>query len=214
MKEQVLDARGKACPLPVVETRRLLLATPEAGTRVIVDNHAAVENVGRLARSLGRQVEVREISASEFHLSISAASAARQPGGSSAGAETEAAPAGAVAGAAGGCGNVALISSAQFGDGDAELGATLARMFVFTLKEVEPPPSAVVFVNSGVRLTTEGSPVLGDLGELAERGIEILSCGTCLDFYGLKDKLRVGTVTNMFRIVSLLSAADRVLSVR
>jgi selenium metabolism protein YedF len=201
MSEQVLDERGKACPLPVVETRRELLGDATAGVRVIVDNRAAVENVSRLAQSMGRTVRVEEKSGTEFHLVIAAAVARSGAQSGPAGAMPSAPP--------GGCGNVVLIGSTELGTGDAELGRTLMRMFVFTLKEVEPPPSAILFVNSGVRLTTEGSPLLDDIRELADRGVEVLSCGTCLDYYGLKEKLQVGKVTNMFQIVTLLSTADR-----
>ena len=203
MTERVLDERGTACPLPVVEARRALLADATATVRVIVDNRAAVENVSRLAQSMGRGIEVEEPSGSEFHVVIAAAGAAgaTQPG-------TAGAPASA---AAAGCGNVVLIGSTELGTGDPELGRTLMRMFVFTLKEVEPPPGAIVFVNSGVRLTTEGSPLLDEIRALADRGTEVLSCGTCLDFYGLKEKLQVGKVSNMFQIVTLLSTAGRVL---
>jgi len=195
MSERILDERGKACPLPVVETRRVLLGDPTAVVGVIVDNRAAVENISRLAQSMGRAVQVEERSGTEFHLVIAAVVS-----GTPAPSPT-----------AGGCGNVVLIGSTELGTGDAELGRTLMRMFVFTLKEVEPPPSALIFVNSGVRLTTEGSPLLDEIGELSHRGVEILSCGTCLDFYGLKEKLRVGEVSNMFQIVTLLSTADRIL---
>lgn len=210
MSELVLDVRGKACPLPVVETRRVLLNMPAQGVRVIVDNAAAVENVSRLAASLGRSVAVNEAAPGEFHLRITGGGPAT--GAGAAGSDAQASPRADVpCGCSSGCGNVALIAGAEFGAGEPELGATLMRMFIFTLKEVEPPPSAVVFVNSGVRLATEGSPALDDLHELAGRGIEVLSCGTCLDYYGLKELLRVGSVTNMFRIVTLLSTADRIL---
>jgi selenium metabolism protein YedF len=202
MSERTLDERGKACPLPVVETRRMLIGDPGQVVRVIVDNRAAVENVSRLAHSMGRAIGVEERSAAEFHLLIAAA------GGDAPRvdpAEFAAAP------PTGGCGTVVLIGATELGDGDPELGRTLMRMFVFTLKEVEPPPSALVFVNRGVRLTTEGSRLLDDLVELAARGVEILSCGTCLDYYGLKERLAVGQVTNMFQIATLLSTADRVI---
>lgn len=201
MSERILDERGKACPLPVVEARRLLLEDATATVRVIVDNRAAAENVSRLAQSLGRTPQVEEPSGTEFHVLIGPASAAPQSG------PTRVPAAASVAG----CGNVVLIGSTEVGTGDPELGRTLMRMFVFTLKEVDPAPGALLFVNSGVRLTVEGSPVLDEIRELEERGVEILSCGTCLDFYGLKEKLRVGQVSNMFQIVTLLSTADRVL---
>lgn len=108
-------------------------------------------------------------------------------------------------------GNVVFIASHELGTGDPELGPVLMRMFILTLKESDPLPAAMIFVNSGVRLTTAGSLLLGDLRDLEARGVEVLSCGTCLDFYQLKDELQAGTVTTMRRIVGLLSCAERVI---
>ena len=107
--------------------------------------------------------------------------------------------------------NVILIESRTIGDGDDELGAILMKAFLKTLKEVAPRPGALLFLNAGVHLTTEGSPYLADLRELAGMGVTLLSCGTCLDYYHLQDQLAVGKVTNMFEIVSRLTAADRIL---
>jgi selenium metabolism protein YedF len=203
MSERILDARGKTCPVPVVETRKALLADPAAPLRVLVDNRAAVENVRRFAQSLGRDVKVEEVSATEFHILIAgtAGNAALAPAAHAPGSGAAPVPAG----------TVVLFSSDEFGHGARELGELLIRTFVYTLKEVEPAPHALLFVNAGVRLTSEGSAILEDLCELAGRGVQVFSCGTCLDYYGLKEKLKVGGVTNMFSIVSLLSTADRVI---
>ena len=95
--------------------------------------------------------------------------------------------------------------------GDEQLGRVLMRAFVKTLKELDPLPERLIFVNSAVRLTTKGSELIADLRELESRGVRILSCGTCLDYYQLKDVLEIGTVTNMHEIVTSLIAADRVL---
>ena len=103
-----------------------------------------------------------------------------------------------------------LVSSQHFGQGDAELGAVLMRAFIKTLREVRPAPSAILFVNTGVNLTTKGSELIDDLRALEELGAKVLSCGTCLDFYGLKEKLQVGSVTNMYNIVATLVSTDRV----
>ncbi len=226
MSERILDARGKTCPIPVVEARRALLADATATLRVLVDNRAAVENVSRLAQSLGRGARVEEISATEFHILIAGAEApaaqaptggaSPQPAGGSGGSvspSTAAAPQSKATAGGGphGVGTVVLFSSDEFGHGERELGQLLIRTLVYTLKEVEPAPHALLFVNGGVRLTTEGSALLEDLCELASRGVQVFSCGTCLDYYGLKEKLKVGGVTNMFSIVSLLSTADRVI---
>ena len=104
-----------------------------------------------------------------------------------------------------------FITSPVRGVGDEPLGRILMRAFIKTLKELQPLPDQLIFVNSGVRLTTKGSELTADLRELESRGVRILSCGTCLDYYQLKDALEVGTVTNMHEIVTSLVAADRVL---
>jgi selenium metabolism protein YedF len=211
MSERILDVRGKTCPVPVVETRKALLADAAAPLRVLVDNRAAVENVRRFAQSLGRRVETEEVSATEFHILIAGAGAPAVPASAPAAPAPAPHPPTAAASDVKGIGTVVLFSSDEFGHGARELGELLVRTFVYTLKEVEPAPHALLFVNSGVRLTTEGSALLEDLCELAGRGVQVFSCGTCLDYYGLKEKLKVGAVTNMFSIVSLLSTADRVI---
>ncbi|MBM3316502.1 MAG: sulfurtransferase-like selenium metabolism protein YedF [Candidatus Eisenbacteria bacterium] len=227
MNERTLDARGKPCPQPVVETRRILLQEPPAPLRVIVDNDAAGENVTRLARSLGRTVRAERRSGREIHLLIAAPSggaaesgawtAAKSAGGIAAARGAEAVAEGAAVDLAAGAAEgearsvVVLLSGAEFGAGDPQLGALLMRAFVKTMPEVAPLPQAILFINDGVRLTTDGSPLLDDLRGLAERGVRLLSCGTCLDFHRLKDRLAVGEVTNMFEVVSLLTAADRVI---
>lgn len=223
MSERTLDARGKPCPEPVVAARRILLEERPELLRVIVDNPASAENVSRMARSLGHAARIERQEPGEIHLLVSAGSGEGRaaPGGAgrdAAGEASSAAGGGSspvAEAAADSCGrpseNVVLIGSAEFGAGDAELGGILMRAFVKTLGEVVPLPRAILFINGGVRLTVEGSALLDDLGELERRGARVLSCGTCLDFFHLKERLAVGRVTNMFEVVSLLSAADRVI---
>lgn len=107
-------------------------------------------------------------------------------------------------------GTVVLLASDRVGQGDDELGALLMRSFLKTLGARAALPSAIVCVNGGVRLTIEGSPVLADLAVLAGRGVKVLSCGTCLDWFHAKDRLLVGEPTTMVAIVDLLSTALRV----
>ena len=95
------------------------------------------------------------------------------------------------------------------GEGDDKLGKILMKSYLFSLTQQEELPKQMIFFNGGVRLTTEGSGSLEDLKELAERGVEIFSCGTCLDFYGIKDQLRVGSITNMYAIAEAMQTADR-----
>ena len=107
---------------------------------------------------------------------------------------------------------VIFVSSSELGRGSAELGEILIKSFMYTLVESDTPPQTMVFVNSGVKLTTENSPVLEHLITLNQRGVEILSCGTCLDYYKLKEKLCVGQVSNMYTIYEKLSKAAKVIS--
>lgn len=106
---------------------------------------------------------------------------------------------------------VVYINSNLLGVGEEALGAILMRSFLKTLLDLNPTPSKLIFINSGVRLTTEGSEVLESLKAISEKGVEILSCGTCLDFYGLKQKLKVGIISNMYDIAQSLLEADRLI---
>jgi selenium metabolism protein YedF len=106
---------------------------------------------------------------------------------------------------------VVLFASDRIGDGPEELGCVLMRSFVKTLHEQGPLPWRLVFLNSGIALTTDGSPVAEDLGAMEAAGVEVLSCGTCLDYFHAKEKLLVGRVSNMREIVETLARAGRVL---
>ncbi len=199
MSERILDVRGKACPQPVMETRKILTGEAPDFLRVIVDNTASAENVTRMARSMGALVHREREADGEIHLILRSGQPKAAAGAIEARSSTPDRP----------LKKVVLISSNRFGAGDDELGDILMRSFIKTIKEISPLPQAVLFVNSGVHLTTEGSVLLDDIRALADSGVEILSCGTCLDFYHLKEMLQVGTVTNMYEILSLLSDADR-----
>ena len=188
-----LDMRGRACPEPVVETRKAL-NLPDAGKlQVLVDNPDSAENVKRMATSMGFSCEVEQDDSGAYAVAIT------KNEHSDAGCETCQAPPRVVV----------LIASSRFGEGAAELGDLLMRSLIKTIKQLDPLPEGVVFVNSGVEHTTEGSVLIDDIRELEELGAEILSCGTCLDYYHLKDKLRVGQVSNMYEILSMLASADR-----
>jgi len=191
MKE--IDCRGMACPQPVVTTKKAL---DESGVKefiLIVDNPAARENVERFAQSQGAMVDVEE-KGNDFYLRIQKRSAC-DVAGSVQRAEKV----------------VVYINSNLLGVGEEALGAILMRAFLKVLLELKPVPSKLIFINSGVRLTSEGSEVLATLQALSEKGVGILSCGTCLDFYGLKEKLKVGIVSNMYDIAQSLLDADRLI---
>lgn len=199
--EHVVDARGLPCPQPVTLTRKALEAHDVVTT--IVDNDTAQENVTRMAQKAGHAVAVeRREDGTYIHIRKGAErpheegeAVARAPG---------APPQGPL---------VLLVPSEQFGRGDApELGALLTRGFFHTLGEVQPLPDKVIFLNSGVKLVVQGSPVLEDLQALAAQEVEILACGTCLGYFGLTDQVAVGQVSNMYTIAETLLRAGKVVS--
>jgi len=193
----VVDARGLPCPQPVIRTRDALRESEAVTT--IVDNETAQQNVTRMAEKAGCTVTADRRS-DGIYLSI------RKEG-----AAPEEAPEPPAAAPAGGP-LVLLVASEFMGRGDEELGHVLIRAFFHTLGEVQPLPETILFLNSGVKLVVDGSPVLEDLRALAGRGIAILACGTCLGHYGLKEKLGVGEITNMYAIAEALLSAGRVVS--
>ncbi|MFH1135268.1 MAG: sulfurtransferase-like selenium metabolism protein YedF [Pseudomonadota bacterium] len=196
-----IDCRGLACPQPVLKTKDALDEIREGRISVLVDNQAARENVGRFAKSQGCAVEVREDNGL-FTLAITkgtAESAARDERKSP--APRDAAPS-----------LVVGISNRFMGQGADELGRLLMKAFIKSLPDATIKPRAVVFYNSGVYLTCEGSENIEAIQALENSGVRVFSCGTCLDYFGLKDKLAVGLVTNMYEIIETLSGADRIVS--
>jgi selenium metabolism protein YedF len=194
---KIVDARGLACPQPVILTRRALQESDAVTT--IVDNEMARSNVSRMAAKQGCQVDVEEREDGTYvHLTKGEAPA------EGAAPQTAAAPASGPM--------VLTVPSDIMGRGDEELGGILVRAFFHTLGEVEPLPQTIIFFNSGVKLVAEGSPVVEDLQALEAQGIEILACGTCLGYYGLKERVALGEVSNMYTIAETILGARKVVS--
>jgi len=107
---------------------------------------------------------------------------------------------------------VVIISGTRYGQGDEQLGELLMRNFIFSLSQQDSPPDSIILINSGVKLSVNGSPVLEELGKLAKTGVKILSCGTCLDYYKLAGELAVGEITNMYDLVNTLTGAGKIIS--
>jgi len=196
---KTIDCRGLECPQPVILTRKAMAETEAVTT--IVDNDTAKMNVSRMASKQGYSVEVQEKD-DGIYLHLSKVGAVP---------EEETAPASAAVGPGGP--TVVLIPSNSLGRGDEELGRILIRSFLHTLDEVEPLPATMVFINAGVKLTVEGSPVVEDLQALEQRGVDILACGTCLGHFGLKEKIAVGEISNMYTISETLLGAGNVIAV-
>ncbi len=203
MKE--IDARGKPCPQPVIMAKKEIAA----GVRdflITVDNEPAVQNLTRQANSAGFALQVVQQGDKQWQLHFSAGDGVPE---AIAGADVV--PALQEASASGP--SVLLLSRETFGHGDDELGRTLLQMYLYTLTEQEPArPDAVVMLNGGVRLCTEHAQCIEHLQTLAARGTTVLACGACLNFFGLADKLAVGTVSNMYDIAEVLAAAGKVIA--
>lgn len=196
-----IDARGQACPLPVVRAKKALAQMSEGALEVLVDNRTAVHNLEALARTLKLEVAADERGEAEFAVTFVKGASAR-----SAPAPAAAARPAETAAAAGGI--VAVIPSEFMGSGDDKLGAVLMKGFVFALTQLDELPRTVLLYNGGVKLACEGSSSLDDLRALAEAGVEVMSCGTCLNHYGLTEQLAVGEVTNMYAIVEKQAGAS------
>ncbi|MGO1469344.1 MAG: sulfurtransferase-like selenium metabolism protein YedF [Tissierella sp.] len=186
MKKNI-DARGMGCPKPVIMTTKGLDSLEEGSITTIVDNEIAKENISKLASSKGYDFSVEEKDG-DFYISIS------KDGSEPVKVKDNKKLKDMTIG----------FSSDTMGSGDEVLGKILMKSFIYTVSETEPYPSTLIFYNAGVRLTVEGSEVLDDLKALEKEGVEIISCGTCLDFLELKDKLKIGSISNMYTIYEKL----------
>jgi len=192
----VIDCRGLACPQPVVTTKQALDQLQGGELMVIVNNASSCNNVERFARSQGCSVDIKE-AGEDFYVHIQ--KAIRRDEEKATQTDQKAKKV------------VVYINSQLLGDGDEALGSFLMKAFLKTLLDLETQPSRLILVNSGVQLTSEDSKVLETLQLLSEKGVEIVSCGTCIDFYELKGKVRVGVISNMYDIIQSMLEADRVI---
>ena len=194
-----VDARGDACPLPVVKAKKAIAELNSAGeVEVLVDNEIAVQNLTKMAQQKGYASKAEKLAEREYRVLFTVGDAP---------AEAEEAP---VCAPDARTDTVVVIASDKMGDGAEELGKTLLKAFVFALTQQDKLPKTVLFYNGGASLTCEGSPMLEDLKTLESEGVEIMTCGTCLNYYGLTEKLAVGSVTNMYAIVEKLTHAGNV----
>jgi len=194
---KILDLTGLACPLPVVRTKEALETESDQSLLVMVDNIAARDNVTRFAESRGCEVSVAAASGC-YQLTI------QPPAGGL--AESCVSPGAAAAPLA----TVVVFASDRMGEGDSKLGAILIRAFCQTLVQMEVPQK-LLFYNRGVFLALDDAPVLAELKGLEEMGVELLVCGTCLDFYKVKERLAAGKVSNMFTILESQMQAGRII---
>jgi selenium metabolism protein YedF len=200
--KKIIDAKGLACPHPVILTKKALEQDDEI--TVIVDNDTAAENVRRMGTKSACTVDTEKKEDGTFHVHIS-----KKKGGTSP-AETGQSPSGTFNDSCATAGPlVVVISSDRMGRGNEELGYVLMRSFIHTLLTLEPLPETLIFYNSGVKLTVKDSEVLDDLKKIDEAGVSSLVCGTCLNYFGISKDIACGIVSNMYDITSTMASAGR-----
>ena len=215
-----VNAMGDIFPIPVVKTKKALgeLTGPDE-IEVLVDNETAVKNVTKMAKSSGAAAVSEQLGEKQYRVLITvdeeAAARLGASGKAQAKSKNTADAVDAAQQSAAGCptciGTVVAVGADRMGEGSEELGHILMKSFIFAVTQLDDLPDKMLFYNGGAKLTVEGSECLEDLKNLEEQGVEIMTCGTCLDYYGIKDKLAIGSVTNMYSIVETLQGAMSVI---
>ncbi|GMB00474.1 sulfurtransferase-like selenium metabolism protein YedF [Pelosinus sp. IPA-1] len=199
--KQTLDARGKACPIPVVETKKVLATLHEGDTvEVAVDNFIAVQNLSKMAAQKHFEVSSEKIDENHYLVTLTVTGTSNNEKVE----KTVCIPDSRMDK------TVVVFSSDKMGEGDEKLGRTLMKGFIYALTEQDQLPETILLYNNGAKLSVEGADSLVDLKLLESQGVEILTCGTCLNHYGLSEKLGVGSVTNMYVIVEKQMQATKI----
>ncbi len=201
--EKIIDCKGMACPLPVVNAKKAAeeLSAGDVLT-VLVDNEIAVQNLTRFAEHKGFVVSAEKKGEKEYAVIMNISGAAAE--------ETKDDEVTCVMDSRR-KGMLVVLSGSEMGAGDSKLGTSLMKAFVFALTKQDHLPDTILCYNTGAYLTCEGADTLEDLKLLESEGVTILTCGTCLDFYGLKEKLAVGSITNMYDIVERMENAAHII---
>lgn len=211
MKNKTIDARGLACPLPVVNAKKASDEMTDDGIlTVLVDNEIAVQNLTKFGTGRGYPTSSEKKGEKEYSVifQISANGAVSESSENNAVSDI---PQCTIAANSKANGLVAVLSANTMGAGEEKLGKLLMKSFIFALTKQDQLPETILCYNSGAYLTCEASEVLEDLKALEAEGVKIFTCGTCLDFYGLKEKLAVGGVTNMYEIVEIMEKASKII---
>lgn len=190
----IIDCRGLKCPQPVINTKKYFDALENGEALVIVDNEVAKNNISKLAQNSGFKYDVLE---KEGFYEISIKKEIN------------------------GCEIInsehkkltIVVSTDKLGFGNDELGTLLMKSYMYALSENDRVPDDLIFLNGGVKLTTDGSECVESIKRLQDKGVNILSCGTCLDFYNIKDKLLVGEISNMYTIIEKMNTAENTIKI-
>lgn len=196
-----VNAMGDNCPIPVIKTKKAMqeVSGPEV-IEVLVDNEIAVQNVTKMAASSGANVSSEKLRDKEFKVKIVMEGAVETADNEEVTCTPDKRD-----------NTVVVVASDRMGEGNDALGKVLIKGFLFAVSQLDTLPKKILFYNGGATLTCEGSDSLEDLKTMEAQGVEILTCGTCLDYYGLKEKLAVGSVTNMYSIVESMAGASNII---
>lgn len=201
--KKTVNAIGDACPIPVVKTKNAIKELGEAGgvIETLVDNEIAVQNLTKMAKNSGYKVTSEKLGKASYRVEMTVGEGKKEtqetlsvcvPDGRN--KDT-----------------VVVISSSCMGTGDDELGAALMKGFIYAISQQDELPGTILFYNGGAKLTCEDAPTLEDIKAMEAQGVEILTCGTCLNHYGLTDKVKAGGVTNMYVIAEKMSQAGKII---
>jgi len=201
---KILDAKGMKCPMPLIETKKALKEiNKDEALRIIIDNETSVKNVEHFLTDNGMDISKTEKNGI-YEIVVN-----KQEGDlKEVEAEAYCIPATPV-----GDSYVVLFAKDRLGEGSEELGNVLVGGFLNTLKEREELPDKIIFMNSGINLVLNDSPALPLLKDLADKKVDLVSCGTCLDYFGKMDELAVGRVSNMYEILESMLAVQKVINI-
>lgn len=200
-----INALGDACPIPVVKTKNAIKELGGSGVvETLVDNEIAVQNLTKMANQKGYRVSSKKLSDRQYQVTMEIGENAADKQTAPTEAESETCIPDAREN------TVVVIASATMGEGDPELGRLLMKGYIYALTQLDTLPKTLLFYNGGAALTCEGSASLEDLKSLEAQGVQILTCGTCLNHYGLTDSLKVGEVTNMYVIAETMAGAAKI----
>lgn len=197
-----VNAMGDACPIPVVKTKNAIqeLGADGGNVETLVDNEIAVQNLTKMAKQKGYPVQSEKLEPNKYRVVMTIGTPVPTEENSEAvcipDCRTD--------------NTVVVISSTCMGEGDDALGTVLMKSFIYAISQQDTLPATILLYNGGAKLSCEDAPTLEDLKSLEAQGVEILTCGTCLNHYGLTEKLKVGNVTNMYDIVEKMTQASRI----
>lgn len=191
---KLINCAGLKCPMPVIQTKRFFDSIEQGMAEIIVDNEIAKNNIIKYSTNNGYSFEVKEEKENYYKIIINKKGESEELRDYSKSITL-------------------VVTDSKFGEGSEELGAILMKSYFFALTESSNLPKNIIFLNSGVSLTTEGSGVLENLRKLEEKGVSIYSCGTCLDYYNLKDKLQIGEISNMYDIVEKMNSSNNTIKI-